>query len=102
VLSSHDSTSTGIFVGCSELAAEREQSSVTYWHLEGRGVGIYSCVSRVAYYGEGGGTEHAQAPASVSLEVPFGIVRTLARGENDAWGVPVLEIDAPADCLNLD
>ena len=102
VLSSHDSTSTGIFAGCSKLAAEREQSSVTYWHLEGRGTGIYSCVSRVAYYGEAGGVDAAQAPASASLGVPFGILSTAAREGNDAWGVPILEIDAPADCLQLD
>ena len=101
VLSSHDSTSTGIFVGCSELAAEREQSRVTYWHLEGRGTGIYSCVSRVAYYGVAGGVKYAQAPANASVEVPFGMVATSAREENSAWGVPVLEIDAPADCLQL-
>ena len=35
-------------------------------------------------------------------DVPFGIAAIAARGEDDAWGVPVLEIDAPADCLNLD
>ena len=102
VLSSHDSTSTGIFVGCSEVAADGEQSSVTYWHLEGRGTGIYSCVSRVAYYGEAGGIDYAQAPASASLGVPFGVLSTAAREGSDAWGVPILEIDAPADCLQLD
>lgn len=102
VLSSHDSTSTGIFYGCSESAADGEQPPVTYWHLEGRGTGIYSCVSRVAYYGEAGGVDFAIAPASTSLGVPFGMVATSAREGNDAWGVPILEIDAPADCLQLD
>ena len=104
VLSSHDSKNAGIFSGCSKLAAERGFSSVVYFYLEGRGTGIYSCVSRVAYYGDtyGGGTQYAQAPAVASVSVPFGIVSTLDGSSNDAWGAAVLEIDAPADCLELD
>jgi predicted dehydrogenase len=100
VLSSHDSKNTGIFSGCSELAAERGFSTVVYFHLEGRGTGIYSCVSRVAYYGDtyGGVTQYAQAPAVASVSVPFGIVSTVDGSSKDAWGAAVLEIDAPADC----
>ena len=104
VLSSHDSKRSGIFSGCSELAAEREQSTVVYFYLEGRGTGIYSCVSRVAYHGDtyGGGTQYAQAPAEASFSVPFGIVSTLDGTSKSAWGAAVLEIDAPADCLKFD
>ena len=108
VLSSHDSTSSGNFLGCNEFAQARGNSSVFYWYLEGRGTGIYSCVSRVAYYGEaGGGDDYAQAPLYTGedfsvIDVPFAIAAIAAREGNDAWGVPVLEIDAPADCLNFD
>ncbi len=107
VLSSHDSISTGIFSGCSELAAERNQSTVMYYYLEGRGTGIYSCVSRVAYHGSfygDGAQQYAQAPTVASPPVPFGLVATIDNKSNSAWGwgAAVLEIDAPADCLNLD
>jgi hypothetical protein len=104
VLSSHDSESSGVFVGCSDFAAESELSSITYFYLEGRGTGIYSCITRIAYHGSanhGGFPSSAIAPASIDIQVPFGTVATYDRKSNATWGAPVLEIDAPAECLQL-
>ena len=105
VLSSHDSKSSGMFDGCSEFAAKSDRPSITYFYLEGRGTGIYSCVTRVAYHGSsdhGGYNSKARAPAAgISLQVPVGTVSTYDRKSNATWGAPVLEIDAPADCLQL-
>ena len=98
VLSSHDSISSGMFKGCSEFAGD-------YYYLEGRGTGIYSCVTRIAYHGSTGPGEYpskARAPAAgISIQVPYGTVSTRDRRSNGTWGAAVLEIDAPADCLQL-
>jgi hypothetical protein len=98
VLSSHDSISSGMFEGCSEFAGD-------YYYLEGRGTGIYSCVTRIAYHGStrsGGFSSKARAPAAnFSTQVPYGTVTTYDRKSNGTWGTAVLEIDAPADCLQL-
>ena len=98
VLSSHDSISSGMFEGCSE-------SDGDYYYLEGRGTGIYSCVTRIAYHGStrsGGFSSKARAPAAnFSTQVPYGTVTTYDRKSNGTWGTAVLEIDAPADCLQL-
>jgi hypothetical protein len=98
VLSSHDSISSGMFEGCSEFAGD-------YYYLEGRGTGIYSCVTRIAYHGSTGPGEYpsgARAPAAgISIQVPYGTVSTRDRRSNGTWGAAVLEIDAPADCLQL-
>jgi hypothetical protein len=98
VLSSHDSISSGMFEGCSEFDGD-------YFYLEGRGTGIYSCVTRIAYHGSTGSGEYpstARAPAGTfSILVPYGTVTTHDRRSNGTWGAAVLEIDAPADCLQL-
>ena len=98
VLSSHDSISSGMFEGCSEFDGD-------YFYLEGRGTGIYSCVTRIAYHGSTrseGFSSKARAPAAnFSTQVPYGTVTTYDRKSNATWGTAVLEIDAPADCLQL-
>ena len=98
MLSSHDSISSGMFEGCSEFDGD-------YFYLEGRGTGIYSCVTRIAYHGStgsGGYPSTARAPAgTISTQVPYGTVTTYDRKSNATWGTAVLEIDAPADCLQL-
>ena len=105
MLSSHDSISSGMFEGCSEFAAESDRSSITYFYLEGRGTGIYSCVTRIAYHGNiyhEGYPSKAIAPAArISSQVPYGTVSTYDRKSNATWGAAILEIDAPADCLQL-
>jgi hypothetical protein len=113
VLSSHDNVSTGTFDGCVAVAQERgepEGASIRYVHLEGRGSGIYSCVSRAAYYGStnGGDGKGFQFVRSPPLDrtrpyplKPSAYVGTFDRSSNGKWGTYYLEIDAPAGCITL-
>ena len=96
VFSNRGTVNAGIYSGCD--VAE-------YYYLEGKGSGVYSCVSRAAYYGAfgGGGGEgwsKAYAPDS-GEDLPYIVVGTFDRESNAGWGTYYLEIDAPADCLNL-
>ena len=113
VLSSHDNASTGTFDGCNAEAKERgepEGASIRHVHLEGRGSGIYSCVSRVAYYGstsggDGKGFQGVQSPPRDDTRPyqfkPKAFVYTFDRSSNGKWGTYYLEIDAPAGCITL-
>ena len=113
VLSSHDNASTGTFDGCNAEAQERgepEGASIRHVHLEGRGSGIYSCVSRAAYYGStnGGDGKGFQFVRSPPLDrtrpyplKPSAYVGTFDRSSNGKWGTYYLEIDAPAGCITL-
>ena len=74
-----------------------------YYYLEGKGVGIYSCVERAAWYGayltQGSFWEkiYARGPSTY----PYGVTGVFDRSNNGVWGTYYLEIDAPADCLKL-
>ena len=86
----------GIYSGC-EVAE--------YYYLEGKGAGVYSCVSRAAFYGAfggGGGQGWSKAYVPDQSSYPNIVVGTFNRETNGAWGTYYLEIDAPADCLNLE
>ena len=76
-----------------------------YYYLEGKGSGEYSCVSRAAWYGalgggDGQGWDKVYSPDRGSY--PNIVVGVFDRKTNGAWGTYYLEIDAPADCLNLE
>lgn len=106
VFSSRGTDDAGVYVGCDSVTlgdgSTFELSE--YYFLEGLGSGIYSCVSRVAWYGAfgggyGKGWSKAYAPASTSY--PNIVTGIFDRASNERWGTYYLEIDAPADCLNL-
>jgi len=93
--SNKGTSNAGIYNGC---------GNAEYYYLEGNGTGIYSCVSRAAYYGafgggDGEGWSKAYAP---NQGYPNIVVGTFNRETNGAWGTYYLELDAPADCLNLE
>ena len=86
----------GIYSGC-EVAE--------YYYLEGKGAGVYSCVSRAAFYGSfggGGGQGWSKAYVPDQSSYPNIVVGTFNRETNGLWGTYYLEIDAPADCLNIE
>ena len=96
VFSNRGTSNSGIYAG--DCASE-------YYYLEGKGSGEYSCVSRVAYYGalgggDGQGWDKVYSPDQSSY--PNINVGVFDRKTNGAWGTYYLEIDAPADCLNLE
>jgi hypothetical protein len=73
-----------------------------YYYLEGKGAGIYSCVERAAWHGA-----YMQDASSSWDKVYSGSGRQVVTGvfdrkNNGIWGTYYLEIDAPADCLQLD
>ena len=104
VLSSRGSANSGVFRGCiDELGVVKE-----YYYLEGRGNGVYSCVSRVAFYGSGSGGFTSDTAPSQSWRndngmgfAPYVIVDFFDRTSNGKWGTFYLEIDAPAGCITL-
>jgi len=70
-----------------------------YYYLEGKGVGIYSCVERVAWHGAyipslNGYWKKITGSGSV-------VAGVFDRATHDIWGTYYLEIDAPEGCLNL-
>ena len=96
VFSNRGTSNSGIYAG--DCASE-------YYYLEGKGSGEYSCVSRVAYYGalgggDGQGWDKVYSPDQSSY--PNINVGVFDRKTNGAWGTYYIEIDAPADCLNLE
>jgi hypothetical protein len=101
VLSNRGTTNAGVYWGCPDDA--KGIRGIEYYYLEGKGAGIYSCISRVAYYGaftgSGKGWSRASAPSNA---YPQSVVGIFDRSSNGDWGTYYLEIDAPADCLNLD
>lgn len=96
VFSNRGTSNAGIYEG--GCASE-------YYYLEGKGSGEYSCVSRAAWYGalgggDGQGWDKVYSPDRGSY--PNIVVGVFDRKTNGAWGTYYLEIDAPADCLNLE
>jgi len=91
-----NNSKAGSYFGCEE--------NFEYYYLEGLGTGIYSCIDRVAYYGaftdNTGSFDKTYAPSSRIH--PATLVGVFDDSTNGAWGTYYLEIDAPADCLNLD
>ena len=83
----------GVYYGCTE--------GVEYYYLEGTGVGQYSCIDRVAYYGAYTGYSNtwSKATAPKSQLRPKTVVGVFDSSNNGNWGTYYLEIDAPADCL---
>lgn len=82
----------GVYYGCTE--------GVEYYYLEGTGVGQYSCIDRVAYYGAftGDSNTWSKATAPKSKLRPKTIIGVFDSSTNGNWGTYYLEIDAPADC----
>lgn len=104
VLSSRGGANSGVFRGCvDELGVVKE-----YYYLEGLGNGVYSCVSRVAFYGsDSGGFTSDTAPSQSWRNdngmgfAPYVTVNFFDRTSNGKWGTYYLEIDAPAGCITL-
>ena len=76
---------------------------IGYFYADGKGLGIYKCITRVAYYGAlGGGLGKGFPKIYVPTEtLPYSNTGVFDRTTNGLWGTYYLEIDAPADCLNL-
>ena len=73
-----------------------------YYYLEGKGAGIYSCVERAAWHGaymQGTSSSWDKVYSGSGTQVVTGV---FDRKNNGVWGTYYLEIDAPADCLQLD
>ena len=104
VLSNRGGINTGVFSGCPDGGVNK-----TYYYLEGFGSGVYSCVSRVAYYGaagSGGFTDKTSPSGSSRLlanpaNPPYAQINSFDRTLNGEWGTYYLEIDAPAGCITL-
>ena len=97
------SANAGVYYGCDYYSQSGQ--GIEYYYLEGSGAGIYSCISRAAYYGasladEQTGWSRAYAPKSKLF--PYAVSGVFDRSSNGQWGSYYLEIDAPADCLSLD
>jgi len=97
------SANAGVYSGCDYYSQSGQ--GIEYYYLEGSGAGIYSCISRAAYYGasladEQTGWSRAYAPKSKLF--PYAVSGVFDRSSNGQWGSYYLEIDAPADCLSLD
>ena len=91
------SADAGVYSGC--------EPNIEYYYLEGSGSGIYSCVSRAAYYGAFNGGDQkgwSKAYAPGRFNYPNAVSGIFERSSNGQWGSYYLEIDAPADCLQLD
>jgi hypothetical protein len=97
------SANAGVYYGCDNYSPSG--GGIEYYYLEGSGAGIYSCISRVAYYGAFLGDEQtgwSKAYAPTPGLIPYAVSGVFDRSSNGQWGSYYLEIDAPADCLNLD
>jgi len=102
------SVDAGVYWGCEtyaqSLGAAADLNGIEYYYLEGTGSGIYSCVSRAAYYGAFNGGEQtgwSKAYAPARFDYPNAVSGVFERSSNGNWGTYYLEIDAPADCLNF-
>ena len=100
VLSNRGGINTGVFAGCPDPLSGL---GTTYYYLEGFGSGVYSCVSRVAYYGArgGGGLTYKTAPLDATGFDSYTTINTVDRTSIGEWGTYYLEIDAPAGCITL-
>jgi len=100
VLSNRGGINTGVFAGCPDPLSG---FSTAYYYLEGFGSGVYSCVSRVAYYGSkgGGGFTYKTAPLDATGFDSYTTISTFDRTSIGEWGTYYLEIDAPAGCITL-
>ena len=109
VFSNKGTVNSGIYVpGVGSCGSFTDDSGVArmlgeYYYLEGKGVGIYSCVERAAYHGAflvGENTFYDQTYVPSLNSYPNAVVGVFDRSTNGLWGTYYLEIDAPADCLN--
>jgi hypothetical protein len=97
VFSNLGTENAGVYTGC-DPGAE-------FYYLEGKGSGIYECVSRVVYHGAfngGGGNGWSKAKTQGGFDGSASTVGVFNRSSNGSWGTYYLEIDAPVDCLDLD
>tara|TARA_B110000977_G_scaffold108508_1_gene141193 strand:+ start:1276 stop:2124 length:849 start_codon:yes stop_codon:yes gene_type:complete len=104
VFSNRGTVNAGVYGGCNNFITD---DGVTrqfgeYYYLEGKGVGIYSCVDRVAFYGAfftppTSYWDKVFVPAS-GINVTTGV---FDRTTNGNWGTYYLEIDAPVGCLDI-
>ena len=109
--SSSASPYAGVFTGCPGYYEHPTSGPVPaiYAHLEGKGVGGYACVSRVAFYHEfrgGGGKSFPTVTAGPPLNLFLGPPKRSFmfyhdRSSNGLWGSYYLEIDAPEGCLDV-
>ena len=102
VFSNRGTTNAGVYLGCEDYASTLGYPQVEYYYLEGSGAGIYSCVSRVAFYGAAYRPGWSVAYTPSRQEYPNVYAGNYDRSSNGLWGTFYLEIDAPADCLNLE
>ena len=101
------SADAGVYWGCEayaqSLGLAATLNGIEFYYLEGKGAGIYSCISRAAYYGAfNGGEQTGWSKAYVPERLPpYAVSGVFDRSSNGKWGTYYLEIDAPTDCLNL-
>lgn len=102
VLSSRGGANTGVFRGCGDGDGRTKE----YYYLEGFGNGVYSCVSRVAFYGSvGDGFKTETAPSQSwrgrvgNAYFSYAMIDHFDRTSNGEWGTFYLEIDAPEGCI---
>ena len=84
--------------------AGKTYSLSEYYYLEGKGVGIYSCVEKAVWHGAFFNLpetfwEKLYVPERSIY--PNSVTGVFDRSNNGSWGTYYLEIDAPAGCLNL-
>ena len=94
----------GTFGPCADFTTDGGSAyeMPNYFYADGKGLGIYKCITMVAYYGAlGGGLGKGFPKIYTSQILPYSSTGVFDRTTNGLWGTYYLEIDAPADCLNL-
>ena len=106
IFANRGTTNSGIYIGCNDFTSDTgvNYSFGEYYYLEGKGVGIYSCVDRAVWHGAfflhpNSFWDKAYLPSRT--DYPHSVTGVFDRSTNGLWGTYYLEIDAPADCLKL-
>ena len=106
IFANRGTANSGIYYGCNDFTSDAgvTYSFGEYYYLEGKGVGIYSCVDRAVWHGAflrhpNSFWEKTYVPSRT--DYPHSVAGVFDRSTNGLWGTYYLEIDAPADCLKL-
>ena len=104
IFANRGTANSGIYVGCNDFTSDSgiTYSFAEYYYLEGKGVGIYSCVDRAVWHGAffkhpNSFWDKSYVPSQTAY--PRSVAGVFDRSTNGLWGTYYLEIDAPADCL---
>ena len=106
IFANRGTTNSGIYIGCNDFTSDEgvTYSFGEYYYLEGKGVGIYSCIDRVVWHGAAFLNPNSfwdKAYLPSRTDYPHSVTGVFDRSTNGLWGTYYLEIDAPADCLKL-